>query len=84
MRKPLTKKFLKEHVVATRKGEHHGAIYTTGFLECDTCGSSMFNLADTSQLIGVGSGSLSKWLKRENVRVDIGDKIRASFLRVEE
>lgn len=89
MRREPTAPFLKEFGVAQRAGNRVGdpdgiTHYSSGSVECKTCGGYLGNINQIARAIGVSPGSFSKWLRRQSVRQDIAERIRASFARVGE
>lgn len=77
--KKMTPGWVRSNVVA-RRADPRGA----GGFTCHCCGGHTHSIADMAQVIGVSSSTLSRWLKREAVRQDVAERIRAAFLRVEE
>ena len=71
--------WVKRNVVVRRAKS--GSVHS---IECSTCGGYTHSIADLAQVIGVSTGALSKFLRRETVRADIAALIRSSVLRVEE
>jgi DNA invertase Pin-like site-specific DNA recombinase len=72
-----TRKWIREHLILVRRT-------SGGTLECDTCGLAALTKTELADLLGIGTGTLYKFLGKQPIRQDIADKIRDSVKAVHE
>lgn len=76
----------KAYVIAVRKGaSSDGAIYIgNGYLACASCGGGTISKGDLEAELGIPKGSITKFLERRVLRVDVAERIRANVKQVVE
>jgi hypothetical protein len=76
----------KTYVILVRKNASSGGqtYIGNGYIVCDSCGGGSISKGDLEDTIGVPKGSITKFLNRAVLRVDVAERIRNSVKRVEE
>lgn len=71
-------RFIRENIEIIRSRE------TGGEVRCVTCHGPALGRGELAGILGISTSTLSKWLRREPIRQDIADKIRAAVKAVHE